>query len=585
MKKLGAILILMCSSALAQNVTAVSAAKIQGNDQTLLANGQICFLMTDANDQPISVQGGGGGQVTKAPVCKTVTNGGITTFNILSTTATSPANVGYRITVKDTNTQTIVILDKLVSISGATFNFDNYTPTVGAVLAPLSGTSVAGNLSVTGNVSATGTVTGSNIPSNILQQLQNSGTNVAQRTIANFQGGLKAVDNGSTRTDVSLSIPIAVNTVTFSATPVFDLSLGSVQKLTLTGNVTSSTVSNGTAGGSYSFEICQDATGGRTFVPPTGLNQWAAIPSTALACSAQQYYFDTTTNAYPDMMPALSGDVTTPANSTVATLANSGVVAGTCGMVTVDVKGRATVCTTLEDGTHGGTGVSSTAVYPTSGNISTDANVQTQTNKTYDTAGTGNVFKIAGTTVTGKSGNTGTVATTTGAFTSGNCVNTDAGHNFQDAGFACDAFKMLDKQDQVAGINGNSADQTIYTYSMPASTIASGQCIAVEGWQHRSVGAGTLTIKLFFGATTLINTTSTQATPIRLFSKICNNAGSTTAQWAVGEFMSAGPGFVTLGTSPAETTASGSIVIKMTFNVATGTSAAGDGWTVMRMPK
>jgi hypothetical protein len=88
-----------------------------------------------------------------------------------------------------------------------------------------------------------------------------------------------------------------INTVTFSATPTFDASLGNTQKITLTGNVTSSTLSNATAGQSINFLICQDATGSRTFVWPTNVLGGMTIGATLSKCSAQNFIFDGT-NAY-----------------------------------------------------------------------------------------------------------------------------------------------------------------------------------------------------------------------------------------------------------------------------------------------
>lgn len=58
------------------------------------------------------------------------------------------------------------------------------------------------------------------------------------------------------------------------------------------------------------------------------------------------------------------------------------------------------------------------------------------TNKTYDTAGTGNVFKINGTTINAISGNTAKVATTTGTLTNTHIATFDASGNIQDGGAA-----------------------------------------------------------------------------------------------------------------------------------------------------
>jgi hypothetical protein len=65
------------------------------------------------------------------------------------------------------------------------------------------------------------------------------------------------------------------------------------------------------------------------------------------------------------------------------------------------------------------------------------ATTDTLTNKTFDTAGTGNSFKIAGTGITAIGGNTATVGTVAGVLISGHCVSIDANLNFIDAGGAC----------------------------------------------------------------------------------------------------------------------------------------------------
>ena len=99
-------------------------------------------------------------------------------------------------------------------------------------------------------------------------------------------------------------------------------------------------------------------------------------------------------------LTALTGDLTAAGpGSSVATLAATGVAAGTYVKVTVDAKGRVTAATTLSaadipnlsaaqitSGTLatsvGGTGVNSTATFPTSGVVVTEAGTETLTNKT-----------------------------------------------------------------------------------------------------------------------------------------------------------------------------------------------------------
>lgn len=89
----------------------------------------------------------------------------------------------------------------------------------------------------------------------------------------------------------------AKNTVSYSSTPTFDLSLGSQQQITLTGDVSSSSISNISAGQRVTFKIIQDATGGRAFTWPTevlgGMTIDAATPANAV-CIQEFECFDGT---------------------------------------------------------------------------------------------------------------------------------------------------------------------------------------------------------------------------------------------------------------------------------------------------
>lgn len=288
-----AILITAAICAHAQNFTTVTGSNVTDLNQQKLNAGQICFQGTDNQDQSISFQQGGGGQVLKRQFCSSIAAGVITSFTVPNPAATLPTGIYYRVTVKDVSSGLEVLRYTGVTFNGATFNFDNYAPNPpGFSPAPLSGNSVTGNLGVTGNISATGTVTASNIPANILQQVFNQGTGLTQRTALNCLAGLLCSDNaGTSRTDMRVA---GLTTVTFSATPTFDASTANAFKITLTANVTSSTLSNAVAGEPLAFEICQDATGGRTFVPPTNVLNMGTIATAANACSFQVFNFDGT---------------------------------------------------------------------------------------------------------------------------------------------------------------------------------------------------------------------------------------------------------------------------------------------------
>lgn len=101
-----------------------------------------------------------------------------------------------------------------------------------------------------------------------------------------------SLGGGSGTSVKSNQIAGAINAVTFSATPTFDASLGNTQTVTLTGNVTSSTLSNCAAGEFLVFDIIQDAAGSRTFVWPTNILNAGTIGGTASKHNIQTFYCD-----------------------------------------------------------------------------------------------------------------------------------------------------------------------------------------------------------------------------------------------------------------------------------------------------
>ena len=113
---------------------------------------------------------------------------------------------------------------------------------------------------------------------------------------------------------------------------------------------------------------------------------------------------------------ALTGDITAAGpGSSAAILAPSGATAGTYAKVTIDAKGRVTTGTSLTAvdipthaaslitsgtlaNTYGGTGVSSTATFPTAGVVVTETAVETLTNKTLTAATINGASTISGST-------------------------------------------------------------------------------------------------------------------------------------------------------------------------------------------
>lgn len=86
--------------------------------------------------------------------------------------------------------------------------------------------------------------------------------------------------------------------IVFSGTPVFDASTANVFEITLTGNVTSSTLSNVAPGQELAFIIHQDGAGAHTFVPPANL-PLAPISGGANKTSVQQFIVGNSLAVYP----------------------------------------------------------------------------------------------------------------------------------------------------------------------------------------------------------------------------------------------------------------------------------------------
>jgi hypothetical protein len=77
----------------------------------------------------------------------------------------------------------------------------------------------------------------------------------------------------------------------FSATPIFDLARASCFVMTLTANVTNSTLINGRPGQPFRIVLKQDPAVARTYVPPTNLKGSMVISAGLSTVSAQDYVF------------------------------------------------------------------------------------------------------------------------------------------------------------------------------------------------------------------------------------------------------------------------------------------------------
>ena len=217
---------------------------------------------------------------------------------------------------------------------------------------------------------------------------------------------------------------------------------------------------------------------------------------------------------------ALTGDVTASgAGSAAATLSATGVTAGTYTKVMVDAKGRVTASSTLvaadippisaatiTSGTlaaaNGGTGVNSTATFPTSGVIVTEAATETLTNKTLTAATINGASAIGGSTT----------INTSGTINSG--AQTVAG-NIAILGNSTTANKLLLNDKGSTNSVALKAPDTLassLTLELPSTSGTSGQVLSTNGsgtlsWISAATGSvtnvtGTAPISVATGTST-----------------------------------------------------------------------------------
>lgn len=99
---------------------------------------------------------------------------------------------------------------------------------------------------------------------------------------------VQAYYNGANWITISTTPQLLVgnfDTVPFSATPIFPAQSYSNFSIILTGIVTSSTITGGTTGQVATIDICQNPTGGNTFVWPTNLLNAPPVSSGASTCT------------------------------------------------------------------------------------------------------------------------------------------------------------------------------------------------------------------------------------------------------------------------------------------------------------
>jgi hypothetical protein len=125
--------------------------------------------------------------------------------------------------------------------------------------------------------------------------------------------------NDNTTTPVT-----TINALAFSATPTFAAGPNGIFTMTLTGNVTSSTITGSLTGQIIEFSLCQDGTGGRTFAWPASFLRPPTIVATASACTNASFFYDGTNWRFIG-----AGDALTPTTSGTNTFTGVNTLSGT----------------------------------------------------------------------------------------------------------------------------------------------------------------------------------------------------------------------------------------------------------------
>lgn len=153
-----------------------------------------------------------------------------------------------------------------------------------------------------------------------------------------------------------------VQTLSFVATPTFDTSLAGIFILTLTGNVTSSTLSNARVGAIIQMTIKQDGVGSHTFAWPANVLYPPTISAVASSSTESAFYYDGTNwvplglngvgtanqLTYFGSSGAVQGDSLINRSSTALIL---GAAGSTAGKLSLDSAGAGVVTLSTSPGT------------------------------------------------------------------------------------------------------------------------------------------------------------------------------------------------------------------------------------------
>ncbi len=342
--------------------------------------------------------------------------------------------------------------------------------------------------------------------------------------------------------------------ISFSATPTFNAATVSKFYITLTGNVTSSTLTGAVKDQLLIFVISEDGVGGRTFVWPSNVKGHSIATGAGLT-STQAFSYDGT-NAWPiGELTVSSGNVDVNVNHINTT--GSVTIAGSSGLTAAGTGGQTaggfTTPSAIRHYCGDGTGwrcefakrvgsVDTIEGWITDGgvmNVLGSYQVNgSQINFTNLASGTSAQLAavISDETGSGAAVFGTSPSLTTPAISSPTSTGTDSGtetlkNKTMTAAGSGNNTDLLNSQDSLTAVTGNGTDQTLYTFSIPANTVQAGKGVNLKLWVQTN-NTVSVTYKVILGTTTLLTWTSTAASgsPESVTADIFNNSGVQNAQ-------------------------------------------------------
>jgi hypothetical protein len=145
---------------------------------------------------------------------------------------------------------------------------------------------------VPGDAFLNGTISGATITNPTLSGGTIAGTAISGSTMAG--SNVNSTDIGQTTPAKGMftSLSSLMNSMSFSSTPIFNAGGYGFFAMSLTNNVTSSTITGGQSGQQITLDICQVAPGGHTFVWPTNLLNPPAVNQSATGCTIVQAIYN-----------------------------------------------------------------------------------------------------------------------------------------------------------------------------------------------------------------------------------------------------------------------------------------------------